>query len=77
MYALELSNNPGRTEPKPNARFVGNMHGDEPASRYCYTILTASSQSSFLDCDLARANAVVHAKAEMHKGRVSPAVLKQ
>lgn len=33
MFALELSNSPGRAEAKPNARFVGNMHGDEPASR--------------------------------------------
>ena len=44
MWALELSNNPGATEAKPNARYVGNMHGDEPASRclthvshWCYT----------------------------------------
>lgn len=33
MWALELSNNPGASEAKPNARYVGNMHGDEPASR--------------------------------------------
>ncbi len=33
MLALELSNNVGAVEAKPNARFVGNMHGDEPASR--------------------------------------------
>jgi len=33
MWALELSNNVGSVEAKPNARFVGNMHGDEPASR--------------------------------------------
>ena len=41
MYALELSNNPGRVEAKPNARFVGNMHGDEPASRYCQSPVTS------------------------------------
>ena len=35
LWALELSNNPGATEAKPNARYIGNMHGDEPASR-CY-----------------------------------------
>lgn len=35
MWALELSNNPGATEAKPNARYIGNMHGDEPASRCC------------------------------------------
>ena len=34
MWALELSNNAGSIEAKPNARLVGNMHGDEPASRY-------------------------------------------
>lgn len=33
ISALELSNNIGAVEAKPNARFVGNMHGDEPASR--------------------------------------------
>lgn len=33
LWALELSNNPGATEAKPNARYVANMHGDEPASR--------------------------------------------
>ena len=33
MWALELSNKAGIAESKPNARFVGNMHGDEPASR--------------------------------------------
>ncbi|KAL3133674.1 hypothetical protein ABBQ32_008176 [Trebouxia sp. C0010 RCD-2024] len=33
LWALELSNNPGATEAKPNTRYVGNMHGDEPASR--------------------------------------------
>ena len=33
MWALELSTNPGATEAKPNARYIGNMHGDEPASR--------------------------------------------
>lgn len=33
LLALELSNNVGAVEAKPNARFVGNMHGDEPASR--------------------------------------------
>lgn len=33
MWALELSNNPSAIEAKPNARYIGNMHGDEPASR--------------------------------------------
>ena len=33
MWALEISNKPGHTEAKPSARYVGNMHGDEPASR--------------------------------------------
>ena len=35
MWALELSNNPGASEAKPKARYIGNMHGDEPASRCC------------------------------------------
>ena len=35
MWALEISNNPGATDTKPNARYIGNMHGDEPASRCC------------------------------------------
>ena len=34
LWALELSNDPGATEAKPNARYIGNMHGDEPASRF-------------------------------------------
>lgn len=33
LWALEIANNPGKVEAKPNARLVGNMHGDEPASR--------------------------------------------
>lgn len=33
LWALEISKTPGKVEAKPNARLVGNMHGDEPASR--------------------------------------------
>lgn len=37
LWALEISETPGKVEPKPNARVIGNMHGDEPASRCVVT----------------------------------------
>ena len=33
MRALEVSMDPGRTQPKPSFAFLGNMHGDEPVGR--------------------------------------------
>lgn len=33
LWALEVSDAPGRLEPKPNAKYVANMHGDEPSGR--------------------------------------------
>ena len=33
MRALEVSIDPGRTQPKPSFAFLGNMHGDEPVGR--------------------------------------------
>eukprot|EP00210_Caulerpa_lentillifera_P000762 g737.t1 len=33
LWVLEISSNPGITEPKPNFKFVANMHGDEPSGR--------------------------------------------
>lgn len=37
MWALEISNNPGKGEGKPNFKYVANMHGDEPSGRYGHT----------------------------------------
>ena len=39
MWALEISKTPGKVEAKPNARIIGNMHGDEPASRFAFLYL--------------------------------------
>ena len=33
LWALEISDRPGQVEPEPNAKFVGNIHGDEPSGR--------------------------------------------
>ena len=33
IWALEISNNPGRIEAKPNIKVVGNIHGNEPLGR--------------------------------------------
>ena len=33
LWALELSEKPGLAEAKPNAKYVANMHGDEPSGR--------------------------------------------
>ena len=33
LWALEVSDAPGRLEPEPNAKYVANMHGDEPSGR--------------------------------------------
>ena len=41
MWALEISKTPGKVEAKPNARIIGNMHGDEPASRSAFLYLSS------------------------------------
>ncbi|KAK9830901.1 hypothetical protein WJX81_003069 [Elliptochloris bilobata] len=33
LWALEVSDAPGRLEAEPNAKYVANMHGDEPSGR--------------------------------------------
>ncbi len=33
LWALEISNKAGLHEPKPNFKYVANMHGDEPTGR--------------------------------------------
>ena len=33
IWALEISDKPGRGEPKPHVKIVGNVHGDEPTGR--------------------------------------------
>ncbi len=33
LWVLELSTKPGLIEAKPNAKYVANMHGDEPSGR--------------------------------------------
>ncbi len=33
LLALELSTKPGMDEPKPQVKYVGNIHGDEPSGR--------------------------------------------
>lgn len=33
LWALEVSDAPGRVEAEPNAKYVANMHGDEPSGR--------------------------------------------
>ena len=33
IHVLEISNSPGKLEAKPNFKYVGNLHGDEPTGR--------------------------------------------
>lgn len=33
IYALEITDKPGRVEAEPNVKIVGNLHGDEPTGR--------------------------------------------
>ncbi len=33
LWALEISSKAGVREPKPNFKYVANMHGDEPTGR--------------------------------------------
>jgi carboxypeptidase D len=33
IWVLELSDHPGVDEPKPQFKYVANMHGDEPSGR--------------------------------------------
>jgi carboxypeptidase D len=33
IWALEISDKPGRGEPEPHVKLVGNLHGDEPTGR--------------------------------------------
>ncbi len=34
LWALEIATNPGLEQAKPRAKYVANMHGDEPSGRY-------------------------------------------
>ena len=51
LWALEISKTPGKVEPKPNARIIGNMHGDEPASRCTAVTLCILCTKYFEGCD--------------------------
>lgn len=33
LYALEMSSSPGARDPKPNVKYISNMHGNEPTGR--------------------------------------------
>lgn len=34
LWALEIASSPGLEQAKPRAKYVANMHGDEPSGRY-------------------------------------------
>ncbi len=34
LWALEIASSPGHEQAKPRAKYVANMHGDEPTGRY-------------------------------------------
>ena len=46
LWALEVSDSPGRLEPEPNAKYVANMHGDEPSGRRDTALYLHSSPAS-------------------------------
>nr|XP_043636786.1 carboxypeptidase SOL1 [Erigeron canadensis] len=39
LWAMEISNNPGKEEAKPAFKFIGNVHGDEPVGRELLLLL--------------------------------------